>query len=464
MNNHLRKKLILYLLTFFTLPLVWLRHGFDSIYLDLDFARDLYELSNIWLGKIVWQGPALMAGFNITPLFYYLFYPAILISRGNALAIVLFNVFLSALSLIWLAWLGIKKHGYIFLLIVLCIGLCPWWQEISIYVGNGFTYSIFLLFSLISMWYAKPLWLSSILLGIAISFHPAAIFALPILIYFLIKKGRISNYFIAILALILPWIPYIVFTILTKGYWLRSWFNKPSISVVATFDFAKNINNLWTLIHLTGIPIIIFFLLWILIWFFNKNTKFRVWYGIANFGITFFLFMQPVPDRYLYGLLAIICFILVHGIIKLPKRMYILLLIIVILLIKTYQTKPVNIDRSIPIMLQNINFLIDNKLVGKNQKIALLTALKGNVHTPPGGIAPQSNDYRYFLRVKGYNAIEVLQYAEADVLIMFIEDDNFDWKAWNCWETDAFGKKQVRLQQKVNNTNVIIFDKSKDNL
>ena len=54
---------------------------------------------------------------------------------------------------------------------------------------------------------------------------------------------------------------------------------------------------------------------------------------------------------------------------------------------------------------------------------------------------PQGDEYRFFLRVEGYDVEEVSDYARADKLIIFVEDENIDWENWNSWETDVFGKK-----------------------
>lgn len=89
-----------------------------------------------------------------------------------------------------------------------------------------------------------------------------------------------------------------------------------------------------------------------------------------------------------------------------------------------------------------------------------MTAFKAYKHiTPQGGITPQSNDYRFFLRTKGFQALDVFDYSQANVLIMFIEDPEYDWQEWRSWEIDQFGEKRMRFQTTIGQTRVILFDK-----
>lgn len=462
-NLLVRYKFYLLLIFISTLlPCIWLRGGFGSIYLDLDFARDLYEMSNIWLGQLVWQGPALMAGFNITPLYYYLFMPALWISGGNALSIVIFNILLSALTLTWIGIIGLRRKKPVILLGIISIGLSSWWMHISTYAGNGFTYAILLVAALAALWFEKSFLFSSVLMGLAIAFHPAAVFALPVLLFsvFIKKNRNIKNIIFVLLGLLVPWIPYLMFTFITKGYWLKNWFSKPSLAVNSSFNLSNNLHNVWNIVDQMGIPVALFLFIWILIGIKNRTIKFLVWYFIATISIVIFLFFSPVPIRYLYGVLSLTTFVLVIGLSEIPKGWFWLGIINLLLIVQMITHKPEYMDRSIPLMTANVQAVIDGGHINKSQKIALLTALKGkDGQTPPGAIAPQSNDYRFFMRVRGYDAIEVPQYAQADILVMFIEMPEFDWQTWSSWETEQFGPRKVIAKLRSNDTDIIVFDK-----
>ena len=79
-------KLVLFLVILL-FPTIWLRGGFASIYLDLDFARDLHEISNIWIGRLVFLGPEIRQNLHITPLYYYLFWIRLFEKKGGIKAI-----------------------------------------------------------------------------------------------------------------------------------------------------------------------------------------------------------------------------------------------------------------------------------------------------------------------------------------------------------------------------------------
>lgn len=460
----IKYKIILFIIIIL-LPLVWLKGGFGSIYLDLDFARDLNEISNIWIRRIVWLGPELRHGFNITPLYYYMFYPVLLISHGNARSLIIFNMILSIITLGWLGYLGIKKGKPVWLLAILVIGLSPWWQKISLHPGNGDTYAIFILASMISLAFNKSFWLSSVLMGIAVAFHPTSIFACPLLFYewLMQKENRSKNLLFIIGGFVIPWLPNIIFSIITKGYWIRQWLANPNWQVASSSNIIKNLQNIFLLTKLSGLNSILALLLWILtglVIYKNRQQIWKIWYFIATLLIVFLAFISTMPDRYLYGILIITTFTFVLGMTKIRWGGIILSLLIILLTINVIKNPPQIEERSIPIQENNINFLINNKQINKKQKIAVLTAFKAYKHiTPQGGITPQSNDYRFFLRTKGFQALDVFDYSQANVLIMFIEDPEYDWQEWRSWEIDQFGEKRMRFQTTIGQTRVILFDK-----
>jgi hypothetical protein len=457
------KKFILFL-PILTLPFIWLRGGFGSIYLHLDFARDLQELSNMWIGKIVWLGPELRPNFHITPFYYYFFYPSLLIGGGNIRAMILFNVLVSFAFLAWFGWLTFKKHKSLsIILAVLVVGLAPFWQKISIYPGNGDTYAIFILASLVSMWFFQPFWLTSGLVSTAVAFHPTSVFILPLFLYhfFLEKKHYLKNFLIALVVFIIPWLPNLYFAVITKGYWIKKWLSGPSLRVSLSLNFQKNIKNILSFERLSGINIFIILAIWIMVGFMIKK-KFKFWYFLTSFLIILLFFMNPLPDRYLYGILTMAFFITAATLITKKIGRLILFMLTIILLVNTIKTPMKKAERSVISLEKNVNFIIQKNQINKNQKIALLTVLEPISNMTPGrGLAPQSNDYRFILRVKGYNALDVPEYAQADVLVMFIEDSDFDWQNWISWEISEFGEKKQVFSSQVDNTKIIVFE-SKD--
>lgn len=466
----MKKLKLILLLIILLLPFIWLKDGFASIYLDLDTARNLGQLSNIWIGKIVWLGPDLSAGFQASSLAYYIFYPALYLAAGNVRSIIVFNMLLSLSALAWLGFLGIKKHKSAWLLAIAVIGLSPWWWKISLHPGNGDTYVIFLLSALTSIWFKKPFWLSSILLGMAIAFHPAAIFALPILLYeaFLRKRDCLKNLFFIFAGLIIPWAPNLVFMYLTKGYWIRQWLAKPSLAIDLSLNIKNNLSNIIRMGNLSGLGIIATAFLWIYAGLAEKRNRLKVWYLLASLSIILFIFIFPMPEHYLYGITAIAFFIILISLVK-RRWSWLVFLIAITLLTRNAFKGPLEIlkdpikisddslkkaERSIPSVETNVEVILKKEKIDKDEKIAVLTALK-----PYGGITPQSNDYRFFLRTKGYQVPDVPDYSQAEVLIMFIEDPDYDWEEWRSWEIDQFGEKKLRSATSVDKTRIIVFDK-----
>jgi len=434
------------------LPLFWLRGGFDSVHLTADMARDLHELSNIWIGRIVWLGPELNGGFHITPFFFYLFFPFLWIFKGKIEAFIIFNMILSSASIFWMGRLAIKKKYKNVLLIVLLIALTPLWQEISISPGNGYSYLIFLLAGLTSMWFKQSIVLSAVLLGIAISFHPASIFALPILFYqwFSLKKKRLLKLFYIVIALIIPWTPIIIFQVLTKGYWVNI---NPSAGGRIRFLF--NFKNLFQIIDLLGLKFlgVINFFLWILLGF-VISKRLRIWYLFAWLGIIFFIFTCSLPCYYLFGIAILIYFILVIGLSQHRIGSFLLFVFLGLLIYNSFVDYPQKQQRSISFLKNNVKALIQQKEINKDKKIAILSA-----HGRKNPSIPQSNEYRFFLRVKGYDVLAVPQYSQADVLVMFVEHPQFDWEHWVSWEISEFGAKKLEKQIENGKTRILIFSK-----
>lgn len=53
-------------------------------------------------------------------------------------------------------------------------GLTKWVTDDILHPGNGFTYALFSLLAVGSLWFKLPLYLSSFAVGMATAFHPGA--------------------------------------------------------------------------------------------------------------------------------------------------------------------------------------------------------------------------------------------------------------------------------------------------
>lgn len=374
-------KTVTVLIICIVLSFVWLWGGLDKLYLDTDIGRDLSEISKLWIGQsVIWLGPRFSVGLHSSPFYYYLFYIPILLSGGNAYSIIVFNIVLAASTLFLLGYLSIKKYGAWGALVPFILGLMPWFQEIAVHPGNGFTYAIFLLAFLTALWFKLPVILASFLLGVSLSMHPGAIFCLPLLLYELIKsKTSLKKWILSIFVFLLPFAPLIAFEIITKGYWIKQWLLE------------------------------------------------------SNYGVSF----NTIPRHYLFGIIAIIWFTALLTLVQKRFGKVILALILIYFSVNMLVIpKPSVSARSISKIQGAVGELIDSGNIGKDDRLAVISLRTQDTKTP------QADDYRFFLRVKGFQVEEATDYVKAENLIIFVEDKDLDWENWNSWETDQFGERQ----------------------
>lgn len=398
MKRKRKKAILLVLITTIFLVSVWFRGGLDKVYLDSDIGRDLSEISKLWIGqKVIWLGPRFSVGLHSSPIYYYLFFIPVFLSGGSAHSLIIFNVILAASAIFLLGFLSIKKYGIKGILIPLVIGLMPWWQEIAIHPGNGFTYAIFLLAFLTAFWFKLPVVLSSFLLGISVSMHPGAVFGLPFLLYEVLKsKTFLKKWIFSFFAFLLPFVPLIAFEIVTKGYWLGQWMAQPS------------------------------------------------------YGLT----LNTVPRHYLFGLITIIWFtaplILIQ---KKFGRVFLALLSMYFLINILITPKPVASERPISKIEGAVDHLVKSENITNNERLALVVLKSLDTKTP------QADDYRFFLRVRGFKVEEVSDYHKAEKLVIFVEGKKLDWENWNSWETDEFGKRGEPEIVKYDDMTIVIYSK-----
>jgi hypothetical protein len=431
---------------------VWTRGGLDKIFFDIDLGRDLSEMSKLWTGtKVIWLGPRLDPGFHASPLYYYLYYPALYIARGDAHAIIVFSVLLAASALAVFGYLGVKKWGIAGILPVIIIGLMPWWQSIALHPGNGYTYAIFFLVFLVSLWFELPLFISSLFLGLSLSFHPAAVFGLLLLFYEWWKKNHSIKSFIAIIpGLVIPSFPIILFEIITKGYLIRQWLTHPK----SAFQLQPQFQNLFDLTQSSHINFFIAAGIFLLAFFIAKK-RVKTWLLFSLVGVLFFALAATTRGHYLFGFLLMVWFSMIVSLMQntLGKVVLVFLAMIIVVTNVVFAKTPPPSKRSISKIDGVVNQFVKNGKINKNQKIAVLAILdKANK-------VPMADDYRFFLRVKGYHVLNVQQYSQADMLVLFVEEPDFPWASWSSWETDQFGSKKIIDQREIGEIKIATYVK-----
>lgn len=447
-------KKVLVIVCILFLIFVWTRGGLDKVFFDIDLGRDLSEMSKLWTGtKVVWLGPRLDPGLHASPLYYYLYYPAILIARGDVHALIAFSILLAGFALGVFGFFSVKKWGLLGLLPVIIIGLMPWWQSIALHPGNGYTYVIFFLLFLVALWFEFPLFLASLLLGISISFHPAAVFGLLLLVYEWRRQDHsLKSLIPMIFGLVIPSFPIILFEIITKGYLTRQWLAHPKSSI----QFGPQLQNLFSMVQssrfnfLTAIAIFLFT-------FFIAKKRMKAWLILSLTSSLFFALTAVVRGHYLFGVLLMLWFSVTIALLqnRFGKILLVFLTITSVITNVVFTKIPPPSKRSITKIDRAVTQFVKNSKINKAQKIAVLAILdKENK-------VPMADDYRYFLRVKGYRVLEVQQYSNADVFILFVEVPDFPWTSWSSWETDQFGKKEIIDQIEIEGIKIITYSKSR---
>jgi len=97
---------------------------------------------------------------------------------------------------------------------------------------------------------------------------------------------------------------------------------------------------------------------------------------------------------------------------------------------------PTQSKRPISKIKNIVDVFVNKSKINKKNKIAVIAVLDYE------NKVPQADDYRFFLRMKGLDVLDVTNYSQADILIMFIEEKNFNYQKWSTWESDQFGSKK----------------------
>lgn len=428
----------------------------SNLNLDTDFGRDLSEMSRFWIGqKIVWLGPRLSLGFHASPIYYYIFYPALYFSNGNIYSVIFLNILFFLISILVFCLYLFRNKSLFLTTILFFIFLITnnWWIGLALHPGNGYTYVFWLFISLVLCWYDVSLFISSLLLGLATSFHPAAIFAIVFLIDNLSRiRQRVVGFLKIFAGIIIPWFPIILFEIVTKGYLVRSYLSQKHESL----NFLLSIVNIQAIFSSFGNISIFIFLIFLSIAMSN-DKRLKRWFYLSIFCMLPFLFVPLVPSHYLYGLTTIIWFLVLIRIAEFKYKNYFLIILIIFSVSNTYLNMPNNTNKSFrPIskILQNVDVLKSQLNIDKNIKLAVVSVIDNTVKVP------QADDYRFFLRINGYRVLEVLEYAQAEYLLLIVEDKKFDWHNWSSWEMDQIGSKKILKIFENKNAKFILYSKN----
>lgn len=429
---------------------LWIYKGIFETGIHVDLARDLNFLSDIWVHKIVWLGPMTSANFPASPIYYYLLFPGLLLSGGNGLSLIFSQAFFALLALSLYAHFQLKKSLISTLLVILAVGLLPWWIKASAMPWNGYMYVSWVFLALTVLWFTKKLFLAALLFGISIAINPVAILALPILFYeWLTKEDKKKSLLYILLGLLLPWAPVILFEMITKGFLIRQWLSHPS---TAGIIFSPNIANSFPLLNIMGLSQLQALII-LLISFWLASKRMRYWLIFTSLPLIFLILVTPLRHYYLLGLVCALSFTVITILSSKTVGKIILVIFILSSIQRITLPTPLFAERSIPKMDNFVNTFIQTSHLDKTKKYAVVSVRDQQNSTP------QADDYRFFLRTKGVNALNIDQYPEADILLLFIEIPNFKWQTFEDWHMQRFGDRKFLSNYKIEGKEVIIYEK-----
>lgn len=458
---------------------IWLRPGLDAVYFDTDAGRDLSEISNILQGRVVWLGPRLDPGLQASPSYYYSLAPFVWAMGGDAHGLVIGNIVYVGVALAVFGVFAVRKWGWQGILATVIIGMFPWWVNTVLHAGNGYTYAYWTFTAVALLWFEVPLFLAAFCFGMATSFHPAAIFAMPLFCYEWLrilrgKEDLLRKTATAVVAFLLPWAPLIVFEGITKGYLVRNWLTHPSSGAKLMYQL-QNMQQLALHFQLS-LPLFVGIAMLIFIWV-REHKRLRMWVMLTTLTTCVFLVVFARHAYYLLGL-ASIWGVLFAVVFAEPKPRWWVFGSqhrgrITEIRISPQQYSPfilgsiaaLSITRGVlsPVPSQPTRTI--SRIQAVSRTVAQWPTISHAVPTAvvaalsPNTEVPQADDYRFFLRMQGLNVLEVVRYSAAQQLILFIEVPGFDWQHWSNWEIEQIGAKELVTAQEIDGVTVVVFRK-----
>lgn len=458
LGTKLVKSLLLLLIALIFLHFWWSKNGLNTISIDTDMGRDLAEISQLWFHKMVWLGPRLGPGYHASPIYYYVFLPAIFLAPGQIYLFLMWNeIFIWAgLILLWWALSKQLSPPTYPLLGIITLGLSPWWRSLVYHPGNGVTYAPLSLIACAALWLQLPWFVCVLAVGTAIAFHPAAVFLLILVAYEWWRRGhKLLHFVLTPVALAIPWAPQLYFEFITKFYLLRNWFNQPPNG---RFYFSPNLANLDHIASLLYLPWWLFAAVWILVggllWHKRQQLQRLLgWYSVATLIIIIFCLLNPQPDYYFYALVILIWSVLLFAFYHFKFTRMLLASLTFFYLIIAITTTPVPALRP-PSRLTNIaESIAQIESLKNNQPILVVAALS------PLTEVPQADDYRYLLKLRGLNVVHPDLSTQAEKMVMIIEQPNFDYEHWSNWQLDQFGPKTLLTSYQIEQAKILIYAK-----
>lgn len=440
------------------LGLIYVYIGISNVSIDADLARDLSFISDILIKKVVWLGPQLSVGFPISPLYYYFFIPLLVLTSGNPYSLLLTPVLASLASLLICLYVS-KINKFLSHILVGTVSLSHMWLLISSTIWNGYLYLPFLFASISILWFKKNLFFSLLLYGISCAIHPAALLIAPLYMYEWFKQeDKIKNLLIGAALLLLPWSPILVFESITRGFLIRQFLAQSSS--LSTVVFQIDSKNLVVLANTFSLPLSIFIILFVILVAIATGRA-RKWLLLIGIPLVFLVLCPQLHTYYLYPISITLLFIWIIVLSKylLGKIVLVSILIFEVFFVSLYLCKLSTSSeqrRSFELIEQLVSTSMQQLEVPKDQRVAVIHIRDEQNSTPQG------DEFRFFLRLQGYTAVNIPEYPQAEYLLYFIEIEPFDWHSFSDWHTEYFGKKVYVNQMKIDTIKVVLFKRQAD--
>ena len=428
-----------------------------SFNVDSDWARDIHDVIKITQGDISLIGPPLSAGAFAGPYYYYFLVPVFRITGLNETAMVMFNAWVFAVALGVVMYVIYGRWGAKSWLAVSAWGLSPAWINAARHPGNAYSYLPLLVLSWV-MVYFKQRWRAwealalGILLGIIANYHPGALFAIiPVVIFLLVKKmGWRQRWWWAV-GMAGTLAPLVLFEmknqfVITKGIFIYKKFaaftgGVPTIYLTLA---KKNLwENMWFISDrmqkLLGINPIAYLVSGLII----VGRK-RTWMVAAGTGwvLTIIGVRHIFEYHYLLPAAGLILTAWILGVAKNRFATVILAGVIAIELVsfpgQLYQlaTRPASQFE------KTVNTAVKRGWVNSQDSFNVIGIMEENHYVVSG------NEYRFYLRKNGFKPLPVYDYQNADELLIFSEVKDLNIEKLDMWETEQFGKSNLREFEK----------------
>lgn len=457
------KKYTVSIFLFLVIVAVYSYKLFSSFDFHPDFARDIYDLLFIVRGKLSLIGPKTsFGGIYNGPYYYYLFAPIFYLTKLNIYSLLIFNIFLFLLGLIFFHIHILKKYGLLpSILSTLLIALLPFYLINSRMPWNGSTYLPLLLIFLTLLYFYDfkgnriSLFLLGFLAGVIINFDLVIsfilIFVIVYLLYFLKRKVDIIYFFIGFA---LTFFPLVLFELRHNFIMFKNTFligTYKNISVEKSTPITKFLSSQLGINHLAYILTFAALLI--------KSREKRSNFFIAGFfallAVYAFIFRDHLAPHYLFPLSLFAAFGLITAILNTKKTL--LLIIGLILVILSFPKNIYNyVARKPEKYEKTVKFILDNKLIQKDDSFNLIQYSKDYKLTVPVG-----HEYRFFFTKYGIKPKSEFEYNISDTLLIFSEVKTMDPTKLNSWELNQFGKINLKKTQKYEIGDIILYKISK---